>query len=163
MAYQKLQVRDGLDVIPSATIPIPDPSTEVLSGTADFSVAGTLTDVGTTFLSAGIQNNAIVYNTTANIAYFVTAVTDDLNLALSPSSAGGAADNYVIYNASTEGCILYVGGTGNLTAVMATDKDVAAASQKELTFQNLPDASFLPIQVCRVDDTTTATNIIALF
>ena len=163
MAYQKLQVSEGLAVIPSATIPIPDPSTEGLSGTADFSVAGTLTDVGTTFLSAGIQNNAIVYNTTANIAYFVTTVTDDLNLALSPASAGGAADNYVIYNAPTEGCILYVGGTGDLVAVLASDKDVPAATQNELTFKNLPNASFLPTQVFRVDSTTTATDIIALW
>ena len=90
MAYQKLQTSSGLAVIKSATVPIPDPSTEVLTGTANFSVAGTLTDVGTTFTSAGIQKNAIVYNTTAQKAYFVTDVTDDLNLALSPSSAGGA-------------------------------------------------------------------------
>ena len=81
MAYQKLQTSSGLAVIKSATVPIPDPSTEVLSGTADFSVAGTLTDVGTTFTSAGIQKNAIVYNTTAQKAYVVSDVTDNLKLA----------------------------------------------------------------------------------
>ena len=64
MAYQKLQTSSALDVIPSDTVPIPDRATKVLEGTADFSVAGTLTDVGTTFLSAGIQKNAIVYNIT---------------------------------------------------------------------------------------------------
>jgi len=163
MAYQKLQVSDGLAVIPSATIPIPDPSTEVLSGTADFSVAGTLTDVATTFLSAGIQQNAIIYNTTDSVAYFVTAVTDNLNLAITSIAGGSAAASYVIYNASTEGCVLYVGVAGDLVAVLATDKDIAPASQKELTFKNLPNASFLPTQVVRVDDTTTATDIIALW
>ena len=50
MAYQKLQTSAALDVIPSNTVPIPDRATKVLEGTADFSVAGTLTDVGTTFL-----------------------------------------------------------------------------------------------------------------
>ena len=163
MAYQKLQTSSGLAVIKSATVPIPDPSTKVLSGTANFSVAGTLTDVGTTFTSAGIQKNAIVYNTTAQKAYFVTDVTDDLNLALSPSSAGGATDDYIIFNAPTNGCILFVGGTGDLVVQTATDKDIPAASVTELTFKNIPDAAFLPVQVVRVDDTTTATDIIALW
>ena len=49
MAYQRLQVSEGLAVIPSNTVPIPDPASEALSGTADFSVASTLTDSLTTF------------------------------------------------------------------------------------------------------------------
>ena len=53
MAYQKLQVSEALAVIPSNSVAIPDPSTKVLSGQADFSVANTLTDVGTTFESDG--------------------------------------------------------------------------------------------------------------
>jgi hypothetical protein len=163
MAYQRLQVSEGLAVIPSDTVPIPDPATEVISGTADFSVAGTLTDVGTTFLSAGIQTNAIVYNVTAGIAYYVTAVTDDLNLALSPSSAGAAADEYVIYNAATKACTLYVGGggPGALIVQMASQRD--AALTDKITFQNVPTSSFLPILVTRVFAATTSTNIIALW
>ena len=166
MAYQKLQISEGLSVITSATVNIPDPSTEVLTGIADFSVAGVLTDVGTTFLTDGIQTMspgpAIVYNTTAGIAYYVTEITDDLNLALSPSSAGGATDSYTIYNAATIGCILYVGGLGNLTVQMA-QQNGNSATPKELTFANLPAASFLPTQVVRVAATTTATDIIALW
>lgn len=166
MAYQKLQISEGLSVITSDTVNIPDPSTEVLTGIADFSVAGVLTDVGTTFLTAGIQTlspgPAIVYNTTAGIAYYVTNITDDLNLTLSPSSAGGATDSYTIYNAATIGCILYVGGLGNLTVQMA-QQNGNSATPKELTFANLPAASFLPTQVIRVAATTTATDIIALW
>ena len=161
MAYQRLQVSEGLAVIPSDTVPIPDPATEVISGTADFSVAGTLTDVGTTFLSAGIQTNAIVYNVTAGIAYYVTAVTDDLNLALSPSSAGGATDEYVIYNAATKACTLYVGVAGALIVQMASQRD--AANTDTVTFQNVPSSSFLPILVTRVATATVASNIIALW
>ena len=167
MAYQKLQISEGLSVITSATVNIPDPSTEVLTGIADFSVAGVLTDVGTTFLTDGIQTMspgpAIVYNTTAGIAYYVTDITDDLNLVLSPSSAGGVTDSYTIYNAATIGCILYVGGLGNLTVQMA-QQNGNSATPKELTFANLPAASFLPTQVIRVASTrTTATDIIALW
>ena len=163
MAYQRLQVSEGLAVIPSDTVPIPDPSTEVTSGTADFSVAGTLTDVGTTFLSAGIQTNAIVYNVTAGIAYYVTAVTNDLNLALSPSSAGGATDEYVIYNAATKACTLYVGvGPAAVVVQMASQRD--AANSDTVTFENVPSSAFLPILVTRVASTgTVASKIIALW
>ena len=73
------------------------------------------------------------------------------------------AEAYSIYGSATDGCVLYVGVAGDLVAVLATDKDIAPASQKELTFKNLPNASFLPTQVVRVDDTTTATDIIALW
>ena len=161
MAYQRLQVSEGLAVIPSDTVPIPDPATEVISGTADFSVAGTLTDVLTTFLSAGIQTNAIVYNVTAGIAYYITAVTDDLNLALSPSSAGSAADEYVIYNAATKACTLYVGVAGGIIVQMASQRD--AANTDTVTFENVPSSSFLPILVTRVAQATVASKIIALW
>ena len=162
MAYQRLQVSEGLAVIPSDTVPIPDPATEVISGTADFSVAGVLTDTApTAFTTAGIQTNAIVYNVTAGIAYYVTAVTDDLNLALSPSSAGGAADEYVIYNAATKACTLYVGVAGALIVQMASQRD--AANTDTVTFQNVPSSSFLPILVTRVATATVASNIIALW
>jgi len=162
MAYQRLQVSEGLAVIPSNTVPIPDPSTKVISGTADFSVAGTLTDVGTTFLSAGIQTNAIVYNVTAGIAYYVTAVTDDLNLALSPSSAGGATDEYVIYNAATKAATLYIGTTGDLVVEMASERDSQATPA--LTFYNVPSSAFLPILVTKVGISSSPNmNIIALW
>jgi hypothetical protein len=162
MAYQKLQVSNGLAVIPSDTVRIPNPDSEVLSGTADFSVAGVLTDVGTTFTSDGILTNAIVYNTTANKAYYVTGITDDLNLTLSPSDAGGATDNYVIYNEATVGCILFAGVAGDMGIQLAQQN--GNANTTELTFKGIAAGAFLPTQAIRVDATkTTATDIIALW
>jgi len=156
MAYQKLQAGQALAVIPSDTIFIPEPSVQVLTGTADFSVAGTLTDVGTTFLSSGISGDAIVYNTTAAIAYDVASVIDNLNLALTPSSAGGAADDYVIYNAPSAGCVLYIGVTG--------DVKVKTIAGNDVVFTAVPAGSFMPVQVKQVFATgTTATNIVALW
>lgn len=161
MAYQKLQTSAALDVIPSNTVPIPDRATKVLEGTADFSVAGTLTDVGTTFLSAGIQKNAIVYNVTDQKAYFVLDVTDDLNLDITSIAGGSAAAKYYIYNAPTNGCILYV-GTGGTVAVQFNEPTDNVAG--ESLFKNIPNASFLPVQVIRVDESnTTASDIIALW
>ena len=170
MAYQKLQVSQALAVIPSDTVHIPDPSTEVLTGTADFSAPGTLTDVGTTFLSDGIQTNAIVYNTTSGIAYYVTEVVDDLTLTLSPSSAGTGSDVYVIYNRATIGAVLYVGVGGNIAMLMAAKKDApGTVATNSTNFRGLLVGSFLPTQVVGVAVTgsggfyTTATNIIALW
>lgn len=55
----------------------------------------------------------------------------------------------------SEGCVLYVGGTGNLRVITAGGNDV--------TFNAVP-VGFFPVQVIRVFATsTTATNIIALW
>ena len=169
MAYQKLQVSQALPVIISDTVHIPDPSTEVLTGTADFT-GGNLVDVGTTFLSDGIQTNAIVYNTTANIAYYVTEVVDDLTLTLSPASAGGASDAYVIYNRATIGAVLYIGEGGNIAMLMAAKKDApGTVAANSTNFTGFLAGSFLPTQVVGVAETgpsgfhTTASGIIALW
>jgi hypothetical protein len=54
------------------------------------------------------------------------------------------------------GCVLYVGGGGNLK--------VLTVGNDEVTFVNIQDGSFIPIQVLRVYATgTTATNIVAIW
>ena len=164
MAYQKLQVSQALAVIPDNSIPIPDPSSKVLVGNADFSVAGVLTDVGTTFLTDGILTNAIIYNTTAQKAFRVTEVTDDLKLAITPSSAQGSSDNYVIYNEATVGCVLFVGVAGDVKAIMAeTNGGASWSSASSVMFKGIAGGAFLPIQVIGVASATTATDIVALW
>tara|TARA_R110000803_G_scaffold42132_8_gene90455 strand:+ start:131 stop:619 length:489 start_codon:yes stop_codon:yes gene_type:complete len=162
MAYQKLQVSDGLAVIPSATVNIPDPSTQMVTSTTDGTTATKLVDSTQDFIAMGVKAGMIVYNTTDTTAAYVTAVDDANTLSISVDVMA-TAEAYSIYGSATDGCVLYVGVAGDLVAVLATDKDIAPASQKELTFKNLPNASFLPTQVVRVDDTTTATDIIALW
>jgi hypothetical protein len=178
MAYQKLQVSEGLSVIPSDTVRIPDPSSVVVldtttrqtEGTANFGT-NTLTiatPAAPRFSTAGIQVGAIVYNTTTNVAYTVTGITSDTVLAITPATTGGATDSFTIYNKPTTGCILYVGGTGNLTVQMAqingNTTTAATPANQTVAFNNLPNASFLPLQVVRVASTgTAATGIIALW
>ena len=162
MAYQKLQVGSGLKVAPSATVMIPDPSSKVLSGAASATTANKLVVGTATFLSDGIQINAIVYNTTDNTGAYVTAIDSDTTLSLSVDIMANT-ENFVIYNRPTNGCILYVGTAGDLTVQMATDKDVPPATVTEVTFKNIANASFLPTQVVRVDNSSVATNIIALW
>ena len=57
---------------------------------------------------------------------------------------------------SNNGCVLYVGGAGNLK--------VLTAGGDEVTFTAIPVGTFVPVQVLKVFATgTTATNIVALW
>ena len=56
----------------------------------------------------------------------------------------------------SEGFSLFVGGAGNIAVV-------PACSDQVVVLENIPDSSFIPLQVKRVNSTdTTATKIIAL-
>jgi hypothetical protein len=69
--------------------------------------------------------------------------SDTVNI---PSISGGVND----------GCVLYVGTTGDLTVI--------TTGQDEVTFANVQGGSFIPVQVVRVLSTgTTASNIVALW
>tara|TARA_R110000744_G_scaffold141321_4_gene252716 strand:- start:1271 stop:1783 length:513 start_codon:yes stop_codon:yes gene_type:complete len=168
--YSKIQVNTAtaLKVIPSDTVHIPEPASSVVEGTADFSVAGTLTDVATTFTTKGINVGAIVYNTTANIAYYVASVDSDTEITLSPSSAGGATDSYEIYNESTLGALLWVGSSEGVMdiAKSVADVNVKTVNNNSVVFTNAKVGEYLPVQVTMLKDTTTTTasknNCIAL-
>ena len=166
MAYQRLQVSNAIDVIPSDTVPIPNPATFVLSGVANMSAAGTLTDIGTKFTEAGIQKNAILYAISSGLAYTVVSVDSDTQLTLEPSAAAAPAETYVIFNGATLGATLYAGIGGNVSVEMAANKDGASVipAVNPALFINVPQGSFMPTLVTRVNATsTTATNLKALF
>ena len=165
MAYQRLQVSNSVDVIPSDTVPIPDPATFVLTGVASMSAAGTLTDIGTSFTTAGIQKNAILYAVSSGAAYFVTSVDSDTQLTVSPAVAVALSEAYVIYNAPTLGATLYVGTAGNISVEMASQRNaVEVSGLNPSIYSNVPNGSFMPILVTRVNETLTlASNIKALF
>jgi hypothetical protein len=166
MAYQRLQVSSSVDVIPSDIVPIPDPATFVFTGVASMNVAGTLTDIGTSFTTAGIQKNAILYGIGSGKAYFVTSVDSDTQLTVSPAVAASPTEVYAIYNAPTLGATLYVGTAGNISVEMASQRNAAPVSGglNPSVYSNVPNGSFMPILVTRVNETLTlASNIKALF
>lgn len=69
------------------------------------------------------------------------------NTADIPSISGGTSNN---------GCVLYVGGAGDLT--------VDTIGGDTVTFVAVPAGSFIPVQVTRVYAAgTTATSIVALW
>lgn len=54
-----------------------------------------------------------------------------------------------------DGCVLYVGTGGTLV--------VRTAGGDDVTFSNVPNGTFIPVQVVRVFTASTANNILALW
>jgi len=178
MAYQKLQVSEALDVYPNAIVRIPDPSSVVniisttnpagiTVGTAAITATLLTASDGEKFTEAGILPGAIVYNSSAKESYYVVEVLTDLTISISGGGAGGGGDKYSIYTKPTQGCILFVGTGGNVRVQMAAKNGnttaVTESINHEVTYKNIGSGCFLPTQVVRVDEGSTAEDIIALW
>ena len=157
MAYQKLQVGTGIAVVPSDTIDIPAVSGPVVDSTMSQvpPTTSTVVDATQDFTAIqGLVGSPIVIGT--SIAR-VSAVASATSITLDAAIAGTAVAGYKIYVKDTNpGCVLYVGGAGNVR--------VLTSSGADLTFVGIASGAFLPVQVKRVFSTdTTATSILALW
>ena len=107
------------------------------------------------FTALNIRVGDIVY--AAAIAATVTAI--DSATQLSVSTAIPTSNIYTIYSQSTNpsnGCVLYVGGAGNVRLLTADGDDI--------TLKTVGAGSFLPVQTLKVFATrTTATDIVAFW
>jgi len=163
------QPTQALNEVVSDTINIPEPDAYI-TGTSSSGTGTTITDGSANFL--GITSNAGISNKVAvgDVVYVidgatitivrVTAVTNNTNIVVSASVTG--TKPYQIYRSNgdfknvSEGFSLFVGGAGNIAVV-------PACSDQVVKLENIPDSSFIPLQVKRVNSTdTTATKIIAL-
>jgi hypothetical protein len=155
MASLKLQAQRALTVIPSDTVAIPDPATEVISSATTATTATKLVDSAALFTSTDkVSIGAIVYNMTTTGATTVTAIDSDTTLSLADDIML-TTENYVIYNKPTDACVLYVGVAGDL--------DVEMSSGGSETFVAHP-AGYAPLSVKQVNATgTAATDVIALW
>lgn len=163
------QPTQALNVVVSDTINIPEPDAYI-TGTSSSGTGTTITDASANFL--GVTSNAGVSNKVAigDVVYVidgaaitivrVTAITNNTNIVVSASVPG--IKPYQIYRSNgdfknvSEGFSLFVGGAGNIAVV-------PAGSDQVVVLENIPDSSFIPLQVKRVNSTnTTATKIIAL-
>ncbi len=165
------QPTQALNVVPSDEINIPEPDAYI-TGTKN-STGTTITDASANFLgttnpaATGYANRVsvgdVVYvidGATITIVR-VTSVTDNNNLVVSAAVPTGVK-SYQIYRSNgdfknvSEGFSLFVGGAGNIAVV-------PACSDQVVVLENIPESSFIPLQVTRVNSTdTTATKIIAL-
>ena len=159
MPYQRLQVSRALPVYATTTgINIPDPDFAGISGTSATSGANKLTvAAANTFTANTVQPGFIVENISSTTNHYarVTAIDSGTQLSLSNNIFTAAGDTFQIYSQSTRGCILYVGGTGNLKVI--------TAAGDEVTYKEVQKGTFLPIQVVRIlpPSGTAASDFIA--
>jgi len=165
------QPTQALNVVVSDTINIPEPDAYI-TGTSSSGTGTTITDGNANFLGVNNPGNTGYSNKVAvgDVVYVidgaaitivrVTAVTNNTNIVVSASVTG--TKPYQIYRSNgdfknvSEGFSLFVGGAGNIAVV-------PACSDQVVVLENVPDSSFIPLQVKRVNSTsTTATKIIAL-
>jgi hypothetical protein len=155
MANLKLQAQRALSVIPSDTVKIPDPASQVLSSATTSTSAGELVDTAGLFTTTNkVYPGDIIYNLTTAGATTVVSVDSATTLTLTDDIML-TTENYVIYNRATNACVLYVGVAGDLALGMS--------SGGTETFVAHP-AGYAPVSVDQVLATgTLATNIIALW
>lgn len=165
------QPTQALNVVVSDTINIPEPDAYI-TGTSSSGTGTTITDGSANFLGVNNPGNTGYSNRVAvgDVVYVidgaaitivrVTAITNNTNIVVSASVPG--TKPYQIYRSNgdfknvSEGFSLFVGGAGNIAVV-------PACSDQVVKLENIPDSSFIPLQVKRVNSTdTTATKIIAL-
>ena len=159
------QPSSAIAVIASDSINIPVPGI-ITSGT-NTGGATTLTDAGQDFLNS--TTNANGYNisggdvviSAAGVISEIASVDSATQLTLLTAIAAGTYDiykgNYQILGES-EGFTLFV-GTGGPASVLR----IQTLTGQDVTLLNVPDSSFIPIQVQRVwAATTTCSDIIAL-
>jgi len=164
------QPTQAITVIPSDTINIPEPGSYLTGGNTGSGT--TLTTAGAKFLgtfnagNTGYSNRVaagdVIYQGTTIVT--VVSVDSDTQLTVSAALTGGGA-TYEIYRgnggaqtqlpAGNEGFSLFVGTAGNLAVIPASSTDT-------VILKNVPDSSFIPLQVTRVVAATTAADIVAL-
>lgn len=164
------QPTQAITVVPSQTINIPEPDAYI-TGNNSAVTGTTITDASANFLGVNNPGNTGYSNRVAigDVVYVnnlgvitmvtVTTITDNNNIVVSASVTGSRP--YEIYRSNagpsdSEGFSLFVGGAGNLSVI-------PASSDQVVILENIPDSSFIPLQVKRVNAlATTATKIIAL-
>jgi len=151
----------SVPVIPSNTINIPKPG--IITSGFNSTVGTTLTDAGNNFLNSvtnlngyNISGGDVVY--AGGAIELITAVATANTLTMKTSTA---ATLYDIYKGNVDGdtaFTLFV-GTGGAASTLK----VRTANGEDVTLNNVPDSSFIPLQVIRVFASgTTCSNILAL-
>lgn len=167
MPAQKLQPSRALVVITSDNASVPTPNL-LASGAATSTVASQLVDSTANFIvgpALGPQYKVnvgdVVYNTTTNQAATIVQVINTTTLLLNVDIVS-SGNSYSIYQQGAQtgignqGAVLYI-GTGGTLKVLTSGNDT-------VTFVNVQDGTFFPINIVKVFATgTTATNIIALW
>lgn len=166
MGSVKIQAGRALSIINSDDAEIPFPIVNSTGTDTAAPIGNQLIDNTKNFVTLNVVAGDIVYNKTTGLAATVVApalVATPDTIELNASIFTGAGDNYVIYQSgamagggSNFGCVLYVGGVGDVR-VLTIDQD-------DVTFFGVQTGTFMPVQVVKVFASgTSATNIVALW
>lgn len=158
MAYQKLQAYRALEVYKTNAIEAyPDPSRMATFGANSSVTANKLVATSGDFINNKIEAGYIIANTTDGSYAIIEAVDSATTLSLSVDIFTTTPAKYRIYSQlAKEPCLLYVGTAGTV------DVDTAGGDS-QIEFVNIGNATFLPVQVKRVNAASTASNFIALW
>ena len=157
MATQKLQVGRAFPItVFSDDVDIPFPALSAFGTTTGGSTIS-LEDTNSNFIQGSINPGDIVYNTTAGTADIVVGIISPTEIGIAGYSGGfGAGDDYEIYAGNNhQGCVLYIGGAGNL--------EVQTVGGDNVTFFGVTAGQFIPVNVMKVRTGTSASDIIALW
>lgn len=166
MGSVKIQAGRALNIINSDDAEIPFPIVNSTGTDTAAPIGNQLIDNTKDFVVLNVVAGDIVYNVTTGLAATVVApalVATPDTVELNASIFTGAGDTYVIYQSgsmagggSNFGCVLYVGGIGDVR-VLTIDQD-------DVTFFGVQTGTFMPVQVVKVFASgTSATNIVALW
>ena len=161
MATQKLQPTRALTVIKSDNAVIPFVNL-IDSGINTSITSFLLVSSTSTFITDNVKIGDIVYNITDGTAATVASIVSETQVSLNANIFQATSKTFEIYQQSSQtglgnqGCVLYV-GTGGTLKVLTSGNDI-------VTFVNIQDGIFLPVNVLKVFSTgTSALNIIALW
>ena len=157
MATQKLQVGRAFAVnIFSDDVDIPFPELSAFGTTT--SAGGTILEDNTAnFVQGAINPGDIVYNTTTGDADIVVGLISSTEIEIAGYGGGfGSGQSYQIYAGNNhQGCVLYIGGSGDL--------EVQTVGGDNVTFFGVTAGQFIPVNVMKVRTGTTASDILALW
>lgn len=142
-------------VYPSNTVNIPYPNI-VLSGATTSLGTNLLVDNTVDFLELGIKVGDTVFNVSDEVYALVVSVSAN-QLKLSADIFTTSPEDYLIYQGVNNGCYIYV--PAQEAGVIL---DVETIGGDQVIF-NDPPAGVLPVQVKKVLQDTTATNLVALW
>jgi hypothetical protein len=162
MSVFKTTFSRALRVHPSNNADIAFPGAVNSIGTNTTATSLKLINSAATFITNPVYPGDVIHNDTAGTAATVVSVDSETQLTLNANIFTSTAQAYIIYSMSAQagmgnsGCLLYVGGTGNVSVV--------TIGGDTIIFNGVPVGTTLPIQVIRVRSTgTTATLINALW
>ena len=115
-----------------------------------------MVDSTATFITDNVKTGDIVYNTVDKTAATVVKVLSETVIELNDDIFLLTGKSYSVYaGGNNNGCVLYIGTAGAL--------DVVTAGGDTVQFAAVLAGQFLPVQVVQVLDSSSATNIVALW